>query len=62
MEIEMEDSGKVEMIQGIRSSLIPAYQMPAIRITESCGESEITREFATADDYRAWKELEKSDD
>lgn len=58
----MEDSGKGEMIKGIQCSLIPAYQMPAIRITESCGESEVTHEFATADDYRAWKELEKSDD
>lgn len=31
---------------------------PAIIITERDGDKEITHEFATSEDYKAWKELE----
>lgn len=34
------------------------YQRPAIVIIERSGEAEITREFATKEDYKAWKELQ----
>ena len=43
---------------GGASAYISAYQRPAIVITERVGEAESTLEFATAADYKAWKELE----
>ena len=35
-----------------------SYQRPAISITERIGDKEVIREFATSDDYKAWKELQ----
>ena len=43
---------------GGASAYISAYQRPAIVITELVGEAESTFEFATAADYKAWKELQ----
>lgn len=43
---------------GGASAYISAYQRPAIVITERVGEAESTLEFATAADYKAWKELQ----
>lgn len=43
---------------GAASAYISAYQQPAIVITERAGEAESTLEFATAADYKAWKELQ----
>ena len=43
---------------GGASAYTPAYQRPAIVITERAGEAESTLEFATAADYKAWKELQ----
>ena len=43
---------------GAASAYISAYQQPAIVITERVGEAESTLEFATAADYKAWKELQ----
>ena len=43
---------------GGASAYISAYERPAIVIIERIGQSECTMEFATAADYKAWKELE----
>lgn len=43
---------------GAASAYISAYRRPAIVITERAGEAESTLEFATAADYKAWKELQ----
>ena len=43
---------------GSASAYISAYQRPAIVITDRIGDAESTIEFATAADYKAWKELE----
>ena len=43
---------------GGASAYISAYQRPAIVITERVSEAESTIEFATAADYKAWKELQ----
>lgn len=34
------------------------YQRPAISITEKVGDSEITTDFATLEDYAGWKALQ----
>ena len=43
---------------GGASAYVSVYQRPAIVITERVGEAESTIEFATAADYKAWKELQ----
>ena len=57
-EIRGEASPLVGGIVGEVSSFISAYERPAIVIIERIGRSECTMEFATAADYKAWKELE----
>lgn len=46
------------LVGGIVSSFLSAYERPAIVITDRIGDAESTIEFATAADYKAWKELE----
>lgn len=41
--------GKIEPYQ---------FAIPAIRIVDTLGDSEHVMEFATAEDYKIWKELE----
>ena len=57
-EIRGEASPLVGGIVGEVSPFISAYERPAIVIIERIGQSECTMEFATAADYKAWKELE----
>ena len=57
-EIRANASPPVGGIVGEASSFISAYERPAIVIIERIGPSECTMEFATAADYKAWKELE----
>ena len=57
-EIRGEESPLVGGIVGETSALLSAYERPAIVITERVGDAESTIEFATAADYKAWKELE----
>ena len=57
-EIRSNASPLVGGIVGEVSSFISAYERPAIVMTERVGEAESTIEFATAADYKAWKELQ----
>ena len=57
-EIRGEASPLVGGIVGEVSSFISAYERPAIVITDRIGDAESVIEFATAADYKAWKELE----
>ena len=57
-EIRSNASPLVGGIVGEASALLSAYERPAIVITDRIGDAESTIEFATAADYKAWKELE----
>lgn len=57
-EIRGEASPLVGGIIGETPALISAYERPAIVIIERIGPSECIMEFATAADYKAWKDLE----
>lgn len=46
------------LVGGTVSSFLSAYERPAIIITDRIGDAESTLEFATAADYKAWKELQ----
>ena len=46
------------LVGGTVSSFLSSYERPAIVITDRIGDAESTIEFATAADYKAWKELE----
>ena len=57
-EIRANASPLVGGIVGEASALLSAYERPAIVITDRIGDAESTIEFATAEDYKAWKELQ----
>ena len=57
-EIRGNASPLVGGIVGETSAFLSAYERPAIVITDRIGDAESTIEFATAADYKAWKELE----
>ena len=57
-EIRSNASPLVGGASGGASAYISAHQCPVIVITERVGGAELTLEFATAADYKAWKELQ----
>ena len=59
----MENKENIEIASGeigfsVGSVGCMPLRTPAITIIKRVGDTEIIHEFATADDYKAWKELE----